>query len=57
MPPCIFRRIKKVLIGDKILEKHPEIAFQKLKNIIFQKENQQKHFEKNWIGMKFQIVN
>ena len=27
----LFRRIKKVLIGDKILEKHPEIAFEKLK--------------------------
>ena len=24
----LFRRIKKVLIGDKILEKHPEIAFE-----------------------------
>ena len=31
----LFRRIKKVLIGDKILEKHPEIAFEKLKNINF----------------------
>lgn len=28
----LFRRIKKVLIGDKILEKHTEIAFEKLKN-------------------------
>ena len=32
----LFRRIKKVLIGDKILEKHPEIAFEKLKNINFE---------------------
>ena len=32
----LFRRIKKVLIGDKILEKHPEIAFKKLKNINFE---------------------
>ena len=31
----LFRRIKKVIIGDKILEKHPEIAFEKLKNIKF----------------------
>ena len=30
-----FRRIKKVLVGDKILEKHPNIAFEKLKNINF----------------------
>lgn len=28
----LFKRIKKVLIGDKVLEKHPEIAFEKLKN-------------------------
>ena len=32
----LFRRIKKVLIGDKILEKHPEMAFKKLKNINFE---------------------
>ena len=32
----LFRRIKKGLIGDKILEKHPEIAFEKLKNINFE---------------------
>ena len=32
----LFRRIKKVLIGDKILEKHSEIAFEKLKNINFE---------------------
>ena len=32
----LFRRIKRVLIGDKILEKHPEIAFKKLKNINFE---------------------
>ncbi|WP_427170219.1 phosphohydrolase [Fusobacterium nucleatum] len=32
----LLRRIKKVLIGDKILEKHPEIAFEKLKNINFE---------------------
>lgn len=32
----LFRRIKKVIIGDKILEKHPEIAFEKLKNINFE---------------------
>ena len=32
----LFRRIKKVLIGDKILEEHPEIAFEKLKNINFE---------------------
>ena len=32
----LFRRIKKVLVGDKILEKHPEIAFEKLKNINFE---------------------
>ena len=32
----LFRRIKQVLIGDKILEKHPEIAFEKLKNINFE---------------------
>ena len=31
----LFRRIKKVLVGDKILEKHPNIAFEKLKNINF----------------------
>lgn len=29
----LARRIKKVLIGDKILECHPQIAFKKLKNI------------------------
>lgn len=29
----ILRRIKKVIIGDKKLEKHPEIAFEKLKEI------------------------
>ena len=32
----LFRRIKRVLIGDKILEKHPEIAFKKLKNTNFE---------------------
>ena len=32
----LFRRIKKVIIGDKILEKHPEIAFEKLKSINFE---------------------
>ncbi|WP_204678899.1 HD domain-containing protein [Fusobacterium nucleatum] len=32
----LFRRIKKVIIGDKILEKHSEIAFEKLKNINFE---------------------
>ena len=32
----LFRRIKKVIIGDKILEKHPEISFEKLKNINFE---------------------
>ena len=32
----LVRRIKRVLIGDKILEKHPEIAFKKLKNINFE---------------------
>ena len=32
----LFRRIKKVIIGDKILEKHPEIAFKKLKNTNFE---------------------
>ena len=31
----LLRRIKKVLVGDKILEKHPNIAFEKLKNINF----------------------
>ena len=29
----IFRRIKKVLIGDKELEKHPEVAYKKLKSL------------------------
>ena len=32
----LFRRIKKVIIGDKILEEHPKIAFEKLKNINFE---------------------
>ena len=31
----LLRRIKKVLVGDKILEQHPNIAFEKLKNINF----------------------
>ena len=31
----LLRRIKKVLVGDKILEKHPSVAFEKLKNINF----------------------
>ena len=31
----LFRRIKKVLVGDKFLEQHPSIAFEKLKNINF----------------------
>ena len=31
----LFRRIKKVLVGDKLLEQHPNIAFEKLKNINF----------------------
>ena len=31
----LLRRIKKVLVGDKILEQHPSIAFEKLKNINF----------------------
>ena len=31
----LFRRIKKVLVGDKILEQHPSVAFEKLKNINF----------------------
>ena len=29
----IFRRVKKVLVGDRLLEKHPEIAYEKLKEI------------------------
>lgn len=29
----LFRRVKKVVFGDKILEQHPEIAYNKLKNI------------------------
>ena len=29
----LFRRVKKVLIGDKILERHSEIALNKLKDI------------------------
>ncbi|MDX8336995.1 phosphohydrolase [Candidatus Cetobacterium colombiensis] len=29
----LFRRVKKVLIGDKKLEKHPENAFERLKEI------------------------
>ena len=32
----LFRRIKKVLVGDKVLEQHPNIAFEKLKNINFE---------------------
>ena len=32
----LLRRIKKVLVGDKLLEKHPEIAFEKLKKINFE---------------------
>lgn len=31
----LLRRIKKVLVGDKILEQHPNIAFEKLKNTNF----------------------
>lgn len=31
----LLRRIKKVLVGDKILGQHPNIAFEKLKNINF----------------------
>ena len=31
----LFRRIKKVLVGDKILEQHTSVAFEKLKNINF----------------------
>ena len=31
----LFRRVKKVLVGDKLLEQHPNIAFEKLKNINF----------------------
>ena len=31
----LLRRIKKVLVGDKILEQHPSVAFEKLKNINF----------------------
>lgn len=29
----LFRRIKKVIIGDKQIEKHPHMSFEKLKNI------------------------
>lgn len=28
-----FRRVKKVLIGEKLLEKHPEFSYEKLKDI------------------------
>lgn len=28
-----FRRVKKVILGDKKLEKHPEIGYEKLKDI------------------------
>ena len=35
----LFRRIKKVLIGDKKLEKHSEVAFEKIKNINFELAN------------------
>src|SRR5574344_381043 len=44
----IFRRVKKVLIGDKKLEKHPEIAFEKLKDINYEVANLCKiHHSKN----------
>ena len=29
----LLRRLKKVLIGDSLLEQHPEIGYQKIKNI------------------------
>ena len=35
----LFRRIKKVLIGDKKLEKHSEVAFEKIKDINFELAN------------------
>lgn len=31
--PSLFKRIKKVLIGDKILENHPLVSFKKLEKI------------------------
>ena len=44
----LFRRIKKVLIGDKILERHPDLAFEKLKNINLELANLCKeHHNKN----------
>lgn len=44
----LLRRIKKVLVGDKILEQHPNIAFEKLKNINFDlAELCLKHHNKN----------
>ena len=29
----LFRRIKKVIVGDKLLEKHPDLGYKKLKTI------------------------
>ena len=44
----LFRRIKKVLIGDKILERHPDLAFEKLKNINLELANLcREHHNKN----------
>ena len=44
----LIRRIKKVLIGDKILERHPDLAFEKLKNINLELANLcREHHNKN----------
>jgi hypothetical protein len=29
----LFRRVKKVILGDKLLERHPEFGYEKLKDI------------------------
>jgi len=50
-----YRRVKKVLIGDKILEKHPENAYQKLKDIDIELAKLCRDHHKRNVGNKMKI--
>lgn len=48
----LFKRIKKVLVGDKELENHPNLSYEKLKNInlnvgILAKHHHDKYYDEN----------
>lgn len=51
----VFRRVKKVLVGDKKLEQHPNIGFEKLKGINLEVANLCKKHHKKDVDFKMSI--